>query len=558
MQQMKFKELFNEFYKKFSSNKILGIPYIWLVLFIFIFSFLIQLIYVLSPYVPWWDEAIYIGMAKFISSFGELGHWEYFRPPLWPIFLGVFLKLGLTIKGLNVIQVFVSMSILFLTFLFSEKIKKNTGLLAVLILSTTFLYFYFVHILLSEYLSLMFSLAALYLFANGKYFFSGISASLSFLTRFPEGLLIVVLGLAIFAEFIKPVNIKSVNLAEALKIRLLKVIKNGFMVLIGFLVPLIPYFIINHIYYGGYLNPIIFGAEVAEMSAPFYSESLLFYFKTILSNNFLYIFSIIFFIMFFKKKLWDNSKNTLLFLAILLFFAYFTHNPHKEARYIMVALPYLAIAASYGIHTSIDSISSMKSLKKYFNMSEIFCQFVNVGRKANQVLTNKKFLSTKNSQSDSNRFIRFCRSITGSSLLKVADVIYAVIVIILVLVGISFMLTIPKYQQGFTKTQEEFYTFFADDTNNILLAANPIYLLFTNKPITFLANWENAISLLNNAKNNNADYVAFNTCQYQCLDEECEKFKIKFMDILDIYPLIFNKTEAGCDYLIYSLPFAEG
>ena len=120
------------------------------------------------------------------------------------------------------------------------------------------------------------------------------------------------------------------------------------------------------------------------------------------------------------------------------------------------------------------------------------------------------------------------------------------------------MLKIKKYKQGFTKTQEEFYTFFADDTNNILLAANPIYLLFTNKPITFLANWENAISLLNNAKNNNADYVAFNTCQYQCLDEECEKFKIKFMDILDIYPLIFNKTEAGCDYLIYSLPFAEG
>ena len=38
----------------------------------------------------WWDEAIYILMAKSIVSGGEIGFFEAFRPLVWPILLSPF------------------------------------------------------------------------------------------------------------------------------------------------------------------------------------------------------------------------------------------------------------------------------------------------------------------------------------------------------------------------------------------------------------------------------------------------------------------------------------
>jgi len=43
----------------------------------------------------WWDSSVYLGMGKYVYSFGEVGLYEGSRPLVWPLILGFFWKLGL-------------------------------------------------------------------------------------------------------------------------------------------------------------------------------------------------------------------------------------------------------------------------------------------------------------------------------------------------------------------------------------------------------------------------------------------------------------------------------
>lgn len=499
------------------KNKVLGISYSSFSLILILFLLVVQLIFVSFPNTPWWDEAIYVGMAKFVYSFGKIGFWEYFRPPIWPIFLSFFFKIGFTIKNIHIIQALISMVFLIFTYLISEKIKPKSGVLSILLISSTLLYFGFIHVLLSVYLSLLFAIISIYLFTKQRYFLSGVLLSLSFLTRFPQGLLLLGYGLVFLVDLI----IHKDNKQKV------KTIKNGLITLLGFILTFVPYAIHSKIYYGGYFNPIIFGSKVAADTAKFFQEPLLFYFKVILLNNFLYIFAIIFIILYIKNKLWSDKNKTIIFVSLILFFTYFTYNSHKEARYILVAIPYLAVAASYGIMTLLDILKNMQ-------------------------------------QNLSSKYFKILKKIK----VNLSSSIYNILIIILLFVTLSFMIGSSAYSNWFTPTQEEFYGYFSDDSQGLLLAANPNYIFFTEKPITFMVNWDVTLKILDDELIN-PDHIAFNTCEYKCLDEECREYKSQLLLELNSYPIVFNKTEPQqsivsddeqngeiteeCRYLIYSL-----
>ena len=79
-----------------------------------------------------WDEAVYIGMGKFLFSFGKAGLWESIRPLGLPLLLGAIWKLKLdTILFAEILAVFFSLGNILLVYLISkETFNKTTATIA--------------------------------------------------------------------------------------------------------------------------------------------------------------------------------------------------------------------------------------------------------------------------------------------------------------------------------------------------------------------------------------------------------------------------------------------
>ena len=61
-------------------------------------SFILVNILFLSSYNDvWWDSSVYIGMGKYIYSFGKSGLWEESRPLIFPLILGLGYLLDLNL-----------------------------------------------------------------------------------------------------------------------------------------------------------------------------------------------------------------------------------------------------------------------------------------------------------------------------------------------------------------------------------------------------------------------------------------------------------------------------
>ena len=104
---------------------------------ILIFAFLIRLIFLFKSPMLWWDSTVYIGMAKYIFSIGNIGLWEYFRPLLWPIILGLGWKSGASplLFG-KIIQILFSLAIIFFTYEIARKIfNKKIAFFSALLLA---------------------------------------------------------------------------------------------------------------------------------------------------------------------------------------------------------------------------------------------------------------------------------------------------------------------------------------------------------------------------------------------------------------------------------------
>ncbi|HLD89015.1 MAG TPA: glycosyltransferase family 39 protein, partial [Candidatus Nanoarchaeia archaeon] len=148
-----------------------------------------------------WDESVYIGMAKHIYSSGQSGLWENFRPWVLPAFLGIFWKLGLDVVLFGKILALVfSCAVIYLVYLSGrEMFDEKTGITASAITAITPVFFLNATNILAEIPSVMFALLSIYFILKRRPLLSGVFSASAFLTKFPQGIIAVVLAVLIFA-----------------------------------------------------------------------------------------------------------------------------------------------------------------------------------------------------------------------------------------------------------------------------------------------------------------------------------------------------------------------
>ena len=309
-------------------------------LYILLLSLIIRVFYLTLDNPLWWDSHVYIGMGKYIFSGGEIGIWESFRPLLHPIILGFFWKLNLepVIIG-KILDLTFSLIAIYLTYLVGKKIfSKEVGLISALILSLTSLFIMFTGLILTEPLAITFSLIGILFYISQKnqlkLFLAGFFVALSFLTKFPQGI--------IFAALIFVLIIKKDKLTTK--------IKNLTAVTIGFFIPIMPYLIFNYFRYQNLFEPFVSGSWIVTTSTWVYGSGITFYLIHFFLRYWIFLFFFVYVYYFFKNKHWQDPNKTVLITIIFLFLIYFTFQvPRKEIRYLVTIIPFLTTVIAYTV-----------------------------------------------------------------------------------------------------------------------------------------------------------------------------------------------------------------
>ena len=319
---------------------------------IIVFALLIRFIFIFKNPMLWWDSTVYIGMAKYIFSLGQIGLWEYFRPLLWPAILGFGWKLGAnTILFGKIMQILFSLAIIFFTFEIAKKIFNiKIAVFSSLLLAVSPIFFQFTNVLYNEIPAIFFGIMSVYLFIlfrekgnNILLILSGIFAACAFLTRFPTGLIFGSIFILLLIEFF-------INLKKKIEWKKITIFTLSFIIIT------LPYFIFNYIFYNGdFLYPIKGAMQVINeilVTAPEFNTKWYYYFITLPANSFIVVFSIIglITIIYLLAKKFRTDNKFLLLLLLALPFAYYQTVTFKDLRYVISYLPFLYIISIYGLY----------------------------------------------------------------------------------------------------------------------------------------------------------------------------------------------------------------
>ena len=353
-----------------------------LIILLLFASLLLRLAFLPKSIILWWDPSVYLGMGKYLFSFGKAGLWEASRPIVLPIILGLLWKLKLSFL-FNLLQLFFSLGCVYLVYLigkdvFNEKIALLSALF--LSLSPTFVFFGFLQ--LTDIPSTFFALLGVYLFIRNRNLLSGLFLGIAFMARFLQLFVFIILFISLVCKKYAHSTLRSkFNLTDnyrrasrgvapvgdaaplSLPSRILKVLcmyyrkKNLIKFLFGFSIPVIPYLAFNLIMYSNPLYPFLLQSWMTQHTGWIYNQPLPFYFLGLLKENFLAILSLPAIYFIFKKT---NYKKISILLIFILFFLFFTLTKHKEMRFILVFLPYLYLITSLGIFNIFKKIKSRK------------------------------------------------------------------------------------------------------------------------------------------------------------------------------------------------------
>ena len=123
-----------------------------MIVIVLLLSFLLRVIYISYPSEVWWDAATYMGMGKYIYSLGHAGFFEIERPLIWPLVLGFFWKLNISMVWAGrVIELLLSTASVFLVYLIGSRVfNKKTGIIAAVFFSFSPLYFQHTNVEITE------------------------------------------------------------------------------------------------------------------------------------------------------------------------------------------------------------------------------------------------------------------------------------------------------------------------------------------------------------------------------------------------------------------------
>ncbi len=279
----------------------------------------------------WWDSGIYIGMGKYIYSGGASGLWEHIRPPLLPIVLGLFWKVGLdpALFG-RLLEIALMTGIVWLTYLLAlQWWNEKTALVASLIVALSPIFYYLSFHQYTEIPSTFLVLLALWFFAKEKYLWAGIGIGLAFLAKFPAALYLPIILLTLaFSKKWKPALHATA----------------------GFAIIALPYFIWSSILYGNPFATIsaaqetirrVLGCNVLR-HMPWWQYAWWLAF----SETKLHFLALPGIFALYKK--W-NKKHTLFVLSLAIPALYFTQLHCRDYRYLTLFLPFAAMLTALGI-----------------------------------------------------------------------------------------------------------------------------------------------------------------------------------------------------------------
>ncbi|HII68751.1 TPA: hypothetical protein HA270_02670 [Candidatus Woesearchaeota archaeon] len=308
--------------------------------------------YAIRPHQLWWDEAVYVLMGKYLFSGGSFGLWEGARPLVMPLLLGAIWKAGfpVIITG-KIAASLISLCIVAVVFLLAEEwFGKPQAILAALFLLTSWPFLFFGSTLMTEHLSMLFSLIAVWLFLKKRWFFAGFFLGMGFATRFTQVFIAASLGaLALLAWHRKKASTK--NLIAAC---------------VGLLLPLFPYLMVNALLYQNPLYPFFYQIEITQTTSWPYIEPFWFYAKEIILLTPLYLFALLGFGASFWKAKKEASKYRVIALITAVLFTAYSLIGHKEVRFATQLLPYLSILSAHGITIAYSTIQKRGAAKISF------------------------------------------------------------------------------------------------------------------------------------------------------------------------------------------------
>mgnify|MGYP001609020117 FL=1 len=276
----------------------------------------------------WWDSSVYIGMGKYIFSFGKSGLWEESRPLIFPFILGIGWKLGFdAVYFGRVVSVIFAILTILMTYSIGLKLfSKKAGLLAAFFTAFSYTFLFYSPNILTEMPSMLFLLLAFYFFLGNRFFLMGLTAGIAVMTRLFQTFALIGLGLVFLVSMRK-----KPNFARKL-----------FYCAAGFLMLVLPYLILNYYIYNDMLEPFKVQTHLTRTTGWMHYEEALFYIKGLLKENF-FIVLLLLLPLFFRK----DHGFLALFLIPSIYLTIFSIVRNKDMRYALIAMPFLYLLLSY-------------------------------------------------------------------------------------------------------------------------------------------------------------------------------------------------------------------
>ncbi|MEO5646570.1 MAG: glycosyltransferase family 39 protein [Candidatus Paceibacterota bacterium] len=327
------------------------LPY-WKLITLVVLFVVIRIVTLQHDALPSWDAAVYIGMGKYLFSHGSIGTWEALRPVGLPIMLGAFWKIGIDpyVAG-QVISLIISAGLLVLVYFFTERIRPHSGTIAATVLAATAVFFTNSALPITDIISTFFAVLALFLIYKAQttrqYFIAGIVIAIACMFRFPQGLMLVIAMVAIAIKiFYEPtlLKFKKGKLGE----RVVTAIERMFSVGGGFFLIVVPFLIGNYYFYNNAFLPFIQGAAIIKLYPSLYQKGPLFYVLEVVKADPLFVLGLLPIGLLWKKEY--RTKGIFIVITAIVFIAgYFTYQVHKESRYMVAFLPYIAMLTACGV-----------------------------------------------------------------------------------------------------------------------------------------------------------------------------------------------------------------
>lgn len=278
----------------------------------------------------YFDEGVYVSIAKYFASLGQVGFFETIRPLGLSVLLTPFqwLPFNSLITGRFVGLIISIICILLIYYVTKVHFQRKAAIWAALLTATSFSFLHYGGFILNDLISYTLVLVAVSFALRQKHFVSGLIAGLSFLFKFPAIVVIVPIGIYILYK---------------------KQFKGIFWLGLGTLLTISPYFIFNFIYYGlnDILTPLLEASALIERESWVYQNGNIF--KYLLQLFVMEIVSFLAIIVYFKKIVKNHKEKFYLFLGVAVtFLLYFVIRvPRYDPRYVLPVVPFLLVLAGY-------------------------------------------------------------------------------------------------------------------------------------------------------------------------------------------------------------------